>query len=207
MKQEISRILSTQFPTAVHDAVRYGYLYRKESEIYDSNLHSSLPDASAIMLWIASAVASGVVYDVIKENVKRLYSYLKERGEKVDKETETVLNDDRALEEFTIYVEEYYAHDMKISVEQEKYIKEEVIADTTGVEVRKIYKETGRVVLTKEEYIDIRKKAQKRADELIHRHKWDILIQYSIYFLHIQFLCTISQITKKFAVSSMSIQS
>lgn len=171
MKQEISRILSTQYPTAVHNAVRYGYLYRKESEICDSNLHSSLLDASAIMLWIASAVASGVVYDVIKENVKRLYSYLKERGEKVDKETETVLNDDRALEEFTIYVEEYYAHDMKISVEQEKYIKEEVIADTTGVEVRKIYKETGRVVLTKEEYIDIRKKAQKRADELIHRHK------------------------------------
>lgn len=171
MHYDLNHILSTQYPSSVHDAVRYGYQYRKESEVCDSNLHFSLHDASAILLWIASAVASGVVYDVIKEKVKYLLSHLKERNQKLDKETETVLNDDQALKEFTIYIEEYYAHDMKISVEQEKYIKEEVIADTTAEESTKIYKETGRFVLTKEEYVCITKIAYSRAEELIQRHK------------------------------------
>lgn len=171
MQHDLNHILSTQYPSSVHDAVRYGYLYRKESEVCDSNLHFSLPDASAILLWIASAVASGLVYDVIKENVKHLLSHLKERNQKIDKETETVLNDDEALKEFTVYIEEYYAHEMKITIEQEKYIKEEVIADTTAEESSKIYKETGRFVLTKEENISIIKIAYARAEELIQRHK------------------------------------
>lgn len=171
MQHDFNQILSTQYPSSVHDAVRYGYLYRKESEVCDSNLHFSLHDASAILLWIASAVASGVVYDVIKEKVKYLLSHLKERNQKLDKETETVLNDDETLKEFTIYIEEFYTHDMKISVEQEKYIKKEVDADTFAQEASKIYNETGRVVLTKEEYISIGKIAYARAEELIQRHK------------------------------------
>lgn len=171
MHYDLNHILSTQYPSSVHDAVRYGYQYRKESEVCDSNLHFSLPDASAILLWIASAVASGVVYDVIKASAKHLLSHLKERNQKLDKETETVLNDDEALKEFTVYIEEYYSHDMKITVEQEKYIKDEVAADTSGAESRKIYEETGRIVLTTEEYIHISKIAYKKAEELIHRHK------------------------------------
>lgn len=171
MQQDLNQILSMQYPSSVRDAVRYGYLYRKESEVCDSNMHYSLPETSEILLWIASAVASGIVYDVIKENAKRLLSHLKERKHKFDKETEAILNDDEALKEFTVYIGEYYAHDMKITIEQEKYIKEEVDADTFGEEASKIYKETGRVVLTKEEYISIRKIAYARAEELIHRHK------------------------------------
>lgn len=171
MTEDFNDILSTQYPSSVRDAVRYGYFYRKESEVCDPYLHFSLPDASAILLWIASTVASGVVYDVIKENVKFLLSHLKVRNQKIDKETEAVLDDDDALKEFTIYIEEYYAHDMKISVEQEKYIRDEVIADVSGHEANKIYKETGRFVLTKEEYISIEKIAHARADKLVHRHK------------------------------------
>lgn len=82
MQHYLNHIQSTQYPSSVHDAVRYGYLYRKESEVCDSSSHFSLFDASAIMLWIASAVASGVVYDVIKENVKHLLSHLKKKKSK-----------------------------------------------------------------------------------------------------------------------------
>lgn len=170
MTQDINHILSTQYPSSVNDAVRYGYLYRKESEICESGLRFSLSDASSILLWIASALASGVVYDVIKESVKHLLFCLKETNYKLDKQTKAVIEDDDAFKEFAIYIEEYFAHDMNISVEQEKYIKEEVIADTTGEEAGKIYKETGRLVLTKEEYICIGKIACARAEELIHRH-------------------------------------
>lgn len=79
MTKDINRILSSQYPSSVNDAVRYGYLYRKESEVIDSSLHFSLPEASAILLWIASAVASGIAYDVIKESVKHIFPYLKGR--------------------------------------------------------------------------------------------------------------------------------
>ena len=171
MTKDINRILSSQYPSSVNDAVRFGYLYRKESEVIDSSLHFSLPEASAILLWIASAVASGIAYDVIKESVKHIFSYLKEKKHKLDKNTETVLEDDDTLKEFVIYIEEYYAHDMKITIEQEKYIKEEVVADTTGKEASRIYKETGRFILTKEEYISIERIACERAEKLISRHK------------------------------------
>lgn len=49
--------------------------------------------------------------------------------------------------------------------------KEEVYADTSGEETSKIFNETGRVILTKEEYISIGKIAYARAEELIKRHK------------------------------------
>lgn len=171
MIQDIKLILTSKYPSLVKDAVRYGYLYRKESEVLSSSMHFCLPEASAVLLWIASAVLYGVAYDVIKENAKKLFSCLKDNKKIIDEETEKVLKDDEALKEFTVYIEEYYTHDMKISVEQEKYIKEEVAADASGEESRKIFEETGRIVLTTEEFIHIRKKAYKRADELIHRHK------------------------------------
>lgn len=171
-KFDIEEIFNTEYPTSVREAVRYGYQYRKISEKIDGCLHFSLPELSAVFFWIASAVASGIAYDLIKDGCKRLYTYLKNKKE-IDKETEEILNNEESLKEFTVYIEEYYSHNMKISVEQEKYIKEEVAADTSGQESRKIYEETGRIVLTTEEFIHIRKIAYKRADELIHRHKCD----------------------------------
>lgn len=169
MMQEFSQILSSQYSPSVHEAVRYGYLYRKKSETLGDSLHFCIPEASTVLLWIASSVASGVVYDIIKEKVKHLASHLRKCNKKVDHKTETILNDETALKEFTIYIEEYYSHRMNISEGQEKYIKEEVIADTTAKEVGKIYEETGRFVLTKEEYLIIARKAVIRAEELIHR--------------------------------------
>lgn len=171
MTHDIEHILTSQYPSSVHDAVRYGYLYRKESEVLDSSLHFSLPKASTVLLWIASAVASGIVYDIIKEETKEILSYIKGNKQELDKETEAILENEDSLKEFTIYIEEYYTHDMKITVEQEKYIKEEVEADTAGYEASRIYKETGRIDLTIEERITIQKKAHKRAEELIHRHE------------------------------------
>lgn len=170
MIQEVSQILSSQYPTSVKEAVRYGYLYRKESEsLSNSNLYFCLPDASSVLLWIASSVASGIVYDVIKDKVKQLVSYLRKSNTKLDKETETILHDEEALKEFTVYIEEYYSHSMKITEAQEKYIKEEIIADTAAEEEVKMHKETGRFVLTKEEYLTITRKAVVKAEELVCR--------------------------------------
>lgn len=169
MIQEFNQILSAQYPSSVKDAVRYGYLYRKESETVDNNLHFSLPDASEVLLWIASSVASGIVYDIIKEKVKQLASYLRNCNKKLDRETETILNDEKSLKKFTIYIEEYYSHSMKISKVQEKYIKEEVIADVMADEEVRIQKETGRFILTKEEYHTISRKAVIKAEKLVHR--------------------------------------
>lgn len=79
------------------------------------------------------------------------------------------MNDENSLKKFTLYIEEYCSHSMKISEVQEKYIKEEVIADVMADEKVRIQKETGRFILTKEEYHTISWKAVIKAEELVHR--------------------------------------
>lgn len=169
--QDLEQILKTSYPKTVYDAVRYGYQYRKVSETVGENLHFSLGDPSSVVLWIASAVASGVVYDVIKSMCRKILSYCKKHNCKLDEETNTILNDEKSLREFTVFIKEYYSHSMKISERQEKYIKEEVIADVSAEETGKIYKETNRFVLTIEEYKQITKIASSRAEELIKRRE------------------------------------
>lgn len=169
-KFDIEEIFNTEYPTSVREAVRYGYQYRKISEKIDGCLHFSLPELSAVFFWIASVVASGIAYDLIKDGCKRLYTYLKNKKE-IDKETEEILNNEESLKEFTICIEEYYSHKMKITVAQEKYIKDEVMADASAEETGRIRKETGRIELTVEEHINVMKSAKVKADELIQRDK------------------------------------
>ena len=167
--QDIGQILNDTYPKSIRDAVRYGYQYRKISETIGDNLHYSLPEPSSILLWIAGAVASGIVYDVIKTTCIRIAVYLREKNKKVDKDTETIISDEEALKEFAVFVEEYYTHSMRITEQQEKYIKEEVIADTAAEESSRIRKETNRIAQTTEEYRHVTKIAFARADELIKR--------------------------------------
>lgn len=167
--QDIEQILYDSYPKSIHDAVRYGYQYRKVSETAGEHCHFSLSDPSPILLWIAGAVASGIAYDVIKATCIRIVSYLREKNKKVDKETETVISDEEALKEFTIFIDEFYTHSMSITEKQEKYIKEEVVADTAAEESSRIRKETNRIILTTEEYMHVTKVALVRADEIIKR--------------------------------------
>lgn len=167
--QDIEQIINDTYPKSIHDAVRYGYQYRKVSETIGDNLHFSLPEPSSILLWIAGAVASGIVYDVIKATCIRIISYLRDNNKRVDKETETIISDEEKLKEFTVFIEEYYTHSMKISEQQEKNIKEEVAADTAAEESSRIRKETNRIILTTEESMHVTKVAYARADEVIKR--------------------------------------
>lgn len=167
--QDIEHILNDTYPKSIHDAVRYGYQYRKKSEPAGEYLHFSLPEPSSIMLWIAGVVASGIAYDIIKATCSRIVSYLRENNKKVDKDTETIISDEEALKEFTVFIEEYYTHSMSITEQQEKYIKEEVVADTAAEESSRIHKETNRIILTTEEYMHVNKVAYARADDIIKR--------------------------------------
>lgn len=167
--QDIEQIFTDTYPKSIHDAVRYGYQYRKKSETAGKYLHFSLSEPSSILLWIAGTVASGIAYDVIKATCARIFIYLREKNKKVDEETETVISDEESLKEFTVFIDEYYTHSMRITEQQEKYIKEEVAADTAAEESCRIRKETNRIILTTEEYMHITKVAYARADELIKR--------------------------------------
>lgn len=167
--QDIEQILTDTYPKSIHDAVRYGYQYRKKSETINEYLHFSLSDSSPILLWIAGAVASGIAYDIIKATCSRIVSYLREKNKKVNKETETIISEEKALKEFTTFIDEYYTHSMRISEKQEKYIKEEVVADTAAEESSRLRKETNRIILTTEEYMHVTKVAYVRADEIIKR--------------------------------------
>lgn len=76
--QDIEQILNDTYPKSIHDAVRYGYQYRKVSETAGEYLHFSLPVPSSILLWIAGVVASGIAYDIIKATCSRIVSYFRE---------------------------------------------------------------------------------------------------------------------------------
>lgn len=164
---DVEQILNGTYTKSTKEAVRYGYQYRKKSEIIDERLHYSLPEPSTILLWIAGVVASGVVYDVIKETCKSIWLFLKENNRKVDSETEKVITNEETLKEFTVFIDEYYTHSMSITEKQEKYIKEEVAADTAAEESCRIRKETSHIILTTEEYMHVTRVAYNRAEELI----------------------------------------
>lgn len=52
----------------VHNAVRYGYGYRKESEIHESgSLHASLNQVPEVLLWLAKLIIDGLTFDAIKK--------------------------------------------------------------------------------------------------------------------------------------------
>ena len=61
---------------------------------------------------------------------------------------------------------EFHERRMAIDEEQLKYIKEEIVADYIGEEVGKIFEQEKRFP-TAQEYVEIEKRAIKRAEEII----------------------------------------
>ncbi len=148
-------------------AVRYGYFYRKEAEKYENvHVHDCLGESSEILLWIANAVIGGVVYDVIKTTVKKLYHKLVDGKKKIDQITEDIITDDSKLKEYCTYVLEFYEHRITANEKQIRYIREEIIADFVGNESGSIYEKEKRQPTAEEQKVIIRDAIQL-ADDLI----------------------------------------
>ncbi len=148
----------------VKNAVRYGYLYRKEVEDVDQSIKYCLPDASDVLLWLGNIILGGYVYDKIKDYAKKLLNWLKENGKKVDSETESVLESEDELKIFYEYVVEFSEHRMSVTEEQKSYIKEEIFADFLAAKETEIYKKEGRMATVEERKIIYR-------DAMIHAER------------------------------------
>ena len=152
----------------VKNAVRYGYLYRKESEESNSSLKYCLPDASDVLLWLGNIILSGFVYEQIKVYAKKTLKWLKENQKKVDPETEAVLENEENLKVFCEYVVEFSERRMSITKEQKEYIKEEIFADFGSAKEVEIYIKEGRIATLEERKV-IYREAKIYAEKLTNK--------------------------------------
>jgi len=160
-----------KYSDKVRNAVRYGYLYRKEAEKYeDGSIHACLSEVPDVLLWLAKLIVTGAVWDVIKAVVKKLYSAFMQQGKRFDEETEAILKEEANLKVFYEMVVEFYEHRLSVSEEQLKYIREEIIADYSGNEAGKIFEKEKREP-TIEEYKRIYREAVLHAAELLRKRK------------------------------------
>ena len=95
-----------QYSEDIQNAVRYGYLYRKEAE-KNKSAHACLDGEYTILYWIAGAIVSGITWDVIKAAAKTIYKKLTQKGTAINKVTETILSDEEQLKDFYQCVIEY----------------------------------------------------------------------------------------------------
>lgn len=146
----------------IKNSVRYGYMYRKEAE---SNVspHASLADASDVLLWLASAIASGYVWDVVKSLKNRILRKCRKSDFFQDGLLRSVLTDEKEFTLFYNYIKEYNNRCMAITEKQFKFIREEIIADYYGKEADKILHEHHRLPTT-EDYMRINREANAHAD-------------------------------------------
>lgn len=152
----------------IKDAVRYGYMYRKEAEKLEENTvhycHGNTPD---ILLWLANLIIGGATWDVLKEAAKKLHSSLAKSLKPLAKTVESVLTEEQELNQFYVYVKEFNEHNMSITKKHFQYIREEIIADFVGKEVSKIYIQRKRMPTT-EDYVHIFREANAHADRLMN---------------------------------------
>lgn len=133
-----------QYSEVVRNAVRYGYMYRKEAEDR-LDIHYCLHDSSDFLLWMANLVIGGISWDILRSSVIKLYKKLIKKNVKIDKHANDLFSDESKLKEFYIYIREFHEHRMSVSEKQLLYIKEEIIADCMGDEAGKIYEKEKRM--------------------------------------------------------------
>lgn len=160
-----------KYSDEVINAVRYGYEYRKESEKYADpqdgwHVQHCLPDPSGILLWLAKKVLDGIVFDAFKEICKKLYHQLTKSDTPLTKLVRRLLTDEHELEQFYAYVKEFNDGCMAVTVNQFKYIRDEIRADYCGKESQKIFDQYKRLP-TIEEYMRINREADAYADSLM----------------------------------------
>lgn len=157
-----------QYTEEVMASVRYGYIYRKKSE---ENLSSYAciniyPEA---LLWLASAIAGGYVYDKVRQVAKLLSQRIFKEDKNLDKWTSLVFSDEKELKLFYDRVQEFNNHCMAITEKQFNYIREEIMADVYGEEAQKIFDREQRQP-NHQEFLEMYRKAIKKADDLLGKY-------------------------------------
>lgn len=175
MNISLEYIESKTYTTAAYDAVRYGCQYRKEAEecanLVDGKLHYCLPEPSAVVVFLAEAIIGGLAYDMFKALVSKIWTKIKDRKSvKENKVLCDLFSNEESLEQFYLYITEFHNKEMNITSVQEKYIKEEVIADYCGEKASIIHQQTNRFPTAKENII-IHREAYQRAESIIVRRK------------------------------------
>lgn len=175
MNFSLDYIESEPYSSAAYDAVRYGYQYRKEAERYadsvDGKLHHCLPEPSAVLVYLAKNIIGGVVYDLFKIFARKLWTKIKNhKSIKENKEVCDLFSSEESLEQFYLHITEFHNKEMNITSIQEKYIKEEVIADYCGEKTSIIFQQTNRFPTTQENIV-IHQEAYQRAESIIVRKK------------------------------------
>lgn len=175
MNFSLDYIESEPYSSAAYDAVRYGYQYRKEAERYANSvggkLHHCLPEPSAVLVFLAKAIIGGIAYDLFKAFAKKIWIEIKNhKSIKEDKEVCDLFSSEESLEQFYLHITEFHNKEMNITSLQEKYIKEEVIADYYGEKTDIIFQQTNRFPTTQDNIV-ISQEAYQRAESIIVRKK------------------------------------
>lgn len=149
------------------NALRYGYLYRKEAEKDNGIIfHYNLGDTSEILLWLTNLILKGLAWDLIKFVTKKLWINISNSDKSLDNTSEKVLTDEKQLKNFYVFIKEFKEHRMDINDKQLIYIKEEIVADVVGKEVGLLYKRENRFP-TVQGLVMINNKAQLIAYKMI----------------------------------------
>ena len=166
-----------QYSDEVVNAVRYGYLYRKQVECKDSSLqlHYFLPFDSEIVLWLGKLIIDGVAWDLLKTLAKQLYSKLIKSDTHIDNASKSLLTDETELQQFYKCLKEYQDYRMSVTDEQFEHIREEICADYFAKESTKIFQDEHRLP-DYQEILDIHKRATQYADTILRNRKAESLM-------------------------------
>lgn len=153
-----------QYSEEIKNAVRYGYMYRKESEQQKASVRFCLQEPSELLLWLCGVILSGVTWDVIKGLAIKTFKAITQNGQNIDKRTKNIFSDESELKVFYDYTIEYHEHRMNITEDQRKYIKEEIYADIVAKKESEIIEREGRRA-TMQELVTIFKEALAISEE------------------------------------------
>lgn len=166
---DISQIQNTQYSRDIVWAVRYGYQYRLEAELYaeeDTRLSFCLHNASTVLLWLGKQVIGGATYEVIKKYAKSLWNKLMSMKISIPEDVNMVLIDEDELRKFVVFVKEFDDKALTTTKKQTEYIREEIIADYVGETSAEIWTKEKRLP-THEEWVKVYRDANRFADELL----------------------------------------
>lgn len=156
-----------QYSEDVRNAVRYGYLYRKEAEKADGvTFHHYLPDPSSILLFLGQSILGGLAWDGTKALAKKIYSQFLKTDNPLSEELNTLLTEEQELNKFYTYVKEFNEHNMSVSKKQFDYIREEICADFFAKEAVQIIEKEHREP-THDEYMEIYRRVNASVDRLM----------------------------------------
>ncbi len=167
---EYHYIEGLQYTDEVLIAVRYGYQYRLDAELYcqDESIHFKhcLQDAPDLLNWFANLILSGIAWDVLKGIAAELKERFHREKRNIPPMAEQILTNQQDLRTFYEYIKEFKEGKLSISNREKKYIYEEIVADYSGKETARIYESEKRFP-TKEESKRIMRDAHEAAKMIL----------------------------------------